>query len=125
MYCTACEADSFLVAEARRQRLAGAVHVLIATDDIDVQARPCGSAWSSRDSLQAGPQAGLLDVAMERQSAVSMTGRLYDTAVEGQAVVRLVTWTWAAHDHLMCGHLGVPRDAADQLMCRVWCRVCV
>ena len=39
VYCTACEADSFLVAEARQQRLAGAAHVLIATDDIDVQVR--------------------------------------------------------------------------------------
>ena len=54
VYCTACEADSFLAAEARRRRLAGAVHVLVATDDIDVQARPRGSAWQTRAPLQEG-----------------------------------------------------------------------
>ena len=65
VYCTACEADSFLVAEARRQRLAGAAHVLIATNDIDVQARARGSAWPTRDLLQRAPQPGLRGRAVE------------------------------------------------------------
>ncbi|KAK9821989.1 hypothetical protein WJX81_003986 [Elliptochloris bilobata] len=37
VYCTASEADTFLVEEARRQRTAGAARVLIATDDLEIQ----------------------------------------------------------------------------------------
>jgi predicted RNA-binding protein with PIN domain len=42
VYCAACEADSFLVEEARRRRGAGAARVMIATNDTDVQARSRG-----------------------------------------------------------------------------------
>jgi len=37
VYCATCEADSFLVEEARKQRAGGASRVLIATNDVDVQ----------------------------------------------------------------------------------------
>lgn len=37
VYCATCEADSFLVEEARKQRAGGAARVLIATNDVDVQ----------------------------------------------------------------------------------------